>query len=616
VHDFDQPQPWVHLLLKRLATNIPTLVWALKVTWATHSGLTLGVLVTALLRNLLPAALVLVARDLVNSVSGALSTGEHLIESVLPILLLGLSVSIAELAGRNFNTYFNERLRDELDIKVSMRILEHGARLDLAYFEDPRFQDVMVRARQNTAGYFSHFITSVIDAAANFVQIASLALILVFIEPFITTIFLLFGIPYMLFHWKTAKLRYQTEYARTTSRRWTEYYLSQALDKRAVPETRLLGLAPLFIRRFHSLMSSFRDQNRGIYRKGLGVRSVFSLLSTLGFYAACTWVAHQALKGALTIGDLVIFVAVAVRLPKAIELVVLALSNALENTLYISNMMEFLDIKPRIADGTDTGLAISQAGVEIRDVTFTYPGSTKKALNHLSLTIKPGESLALVGENGAGKSTLVKLIARFYDPDCGSIHIDGTDIRQFPLEHLHKSIAFVFQNFQRFEATASENIAFGNWQELLDDPAQVKELAQLAGVDEIISRLPQAYDTLLGRTFGDHTLSEGQWQKLAIARALAKKAPLLILDEPTSSLDARAEYELFSRFRDISRGQTSILISHRFSTVSIADRIVVMDDGQVIETGTHQELMASGGHYASLYELHQRRLSPSGSAAD
>jgi len=301
------------------------------------------------------------------------------------------------------------------------------------------------------------------------------------------------------------------------------------------------------------------------------------------------------------------------RLPRSIEIVVIAMTNALEHALYITNMMEFLAIKPGIVDGSGSVPEIKQARIEIRDLTFSYPGSEKRVLDELCLTINPGESLALVGENGAGKSTLVKLITRFYDPDSGCILMDGTDIREFPVKQLHKNISFVFQNFSRYEATASENIAFGHWQELLNDPDQVQKLAELSGVDEIVSRLPQAYDTLLGRVFGEYTLSEGQWQKLAIARALAKPASLLILDEPSSSLDARSEYDLFSRFRDISAGQTSILISHRFSTVSIADRIVVMDDGRIIEMGTHQELMNLSGHYASLYELHQRKLSSSGS---
>jgi len=595
--------------LNSFQTSISTISWAFKITWDTNSRLTAGVVATAILRNLLPAALVLVVKSLVNTISETQSSGEQLIWPILPVLMLGLTISIVEVLSRNLSVYFNERLRDEIDIDVSSRILEHAATLDLFYFEDPRFQDIMARARQNTAGHFSQFITRIIDAAANSVQIISLAVILVFIEPFITVIFLLLGLPYMLAHWKLAKLRYQTEHSRTSRRRWTGYYLAQVLDRGAIPETRLLNLAPLFIRKFSALMAGFRNQNQDIYQKGLSIRITFSILSTVGFYAACAWVAYQALQGSLTIGDVVIFLAVAVRLPKSIENVVFAMTNALEDALYISNMMELLAIKPKIVDGFVPVPATRHAGIEIRDLTFTYPGSKQPVLDHLSLTIRPGESLALVGENGAGKSTLVKLITRFYDPDSGSILMDGTDIREFPVRKLHEKISFVFQEFRRFEATAAENIAFGNWLELLDAPGQVEKLAQLAGVDDIISRLPQGFDTPLGRMFGEHTLSEGQWQKLAIARALAKPASLLILDEPSSSLDARAEFELFSRFRDISAGQTSILISHRFSTVSIADRIVVMDSGRIIEMGTHQELMALSGHYASLYDLHQRKLS-------
>jgi ATP-binding cassette subfamily B protein len=587
---------------------LSTILWALRLTWATNPRLTAGVVLTALLRNLLPAALVLIVKSLVNAISAALESGEQMIGAILPILILGLAISLVEVLSRNLSLYFDDRLRDELDIRVSARILEHAATLDLAYFEDPEFQDVMARARQNTAGHFSQFITRVIDAAANSIQIASLAAILVFIEPFITVIFLLFGLPYLFFHWRLADLRYQTEYLRTTHRRWSSYYLSQVLDRNAVPETRLLNLAPLFIRKFRSLMDGFRDQNRQIYRKGLGARSLFSVITTLAFYTACAWVAYQTLQGALTIGDVVIFAAVAVRLPKTIEFVVIAMTNALEHALYISNMMKLLGIKPGIVDGP-TPLEVSgPAQIEIRNLSFTYPGSEQKALDDVNITVRAGESLALVGENGAGKSTLVKLITRFYDPDSGCILLNGTDIREVPVKQLHASIAFVFQNFRRFEARASENIAFGNWEELLDQPGEVERLAKLAGVDRIITALPDGYDTLLGRVFGEHTLSEGQWQKLAIARALARRASLLILDEPSSSLDARAEYELFSRFRDISAGQTSILISHRFSTVSIADRIVVMDNGRIIESGTHPELIARSGHYASLYELHQRNL--------
>jgi ATP-binding cassette subfamily B protein len=594
--------------LSGLKTSLSIISWAFRRTWSTSAGLTSGLVTSVLLRSLLPAVLVLIARSLVNAVSDALTRGDQQVTSILPILILGLFASMVEVISRNLSLYFRERLYDEFDLSVSSSILEHAAKLDVAFFEDPRFQDIMERARQNTADHFSRFVSQIIEAVANAFQIISLTAILIFIEPFVTLILFLFGIPYLLVHWRIAKLRYRTEHSRATKRRWTAYYLSQLIDRLAVPEIRLLDLAPLFVQRFRSLMSDFRDQNRRLHRRGLAARALFSILSTAAFYGAFAWVAYRTLKGTLTIGDVAVFGVVAVRLPRAIEAVIISVTDAMEHALYISNMMEFLEVEPRIKGGRQKP-PISRGEMEIREVTFTYPGSAAPALEDISLVIKSGETLALVGENGAGKTTLAKLMARLYDPDRGSILLDGVDLQGLPLDYLQERLSFVFQSFGRFEATASENIAFGDWRRLLEDREQVERIARLAGVHETISALPQGYDTLLGRMFGEYTLSEGQWQKVAIARALAREASLIILDEPTSSLDARTEYRLFSRFREIAAGRTSLLISHRFSTVSIADRIAVMDEGRIIELGTHRELMDLSGHYASLYDLHQRRLS-------
>jgi ABC-type multidrug transport system fused ATPase/permease subunit len=241
-------------------------------------------------------------------------------------------------------------------------------------------------------------------------------------------------------------------------------------------------------------------------------------------------------------------------------------------------------------------------------VTFTYSGPNEPALKDISLYIKPGETVALVGENGAGKTTLVKLIARLYDPDEGSILFDGVDVKELSLVSLHSKISFVFQTFGRYEATVGENIAYGDLRKVMDDTEKIEQIARLAGVHNMIQAMPQGYNTMLGRIFGEYNPSEGQWQQIALARAFARHAVLLILDEPTSNLDARSEYELFSRFQEVAQGRTTILISHRFSTVSMADRILVMDKGQIVEQGTHQGLITQGGHYASLYRLHLRQM--------
>jgi ATP-binding cassette subfamily B protein len=316
----------------------------------------------------------------------------------------------------------------------------------------------------------------------------------------------------------------------------------------------------------------------------------------------------QALEGNLTIGDVAIYAGAMLGLRKAFESTILSVSSDVEQTLYISNLREFLNLKPRITDTSGLTPISSRGEIEFRNVSFTYPGSTQPTLSHVSFHIMPGETVALVGENGAGKTTLVKLIARLYDPDQGCILFDGIDLRELSLAYLRSHMSFVLQRFGRYEATAADNIAYGDWQRLLDNRNEVEQVIHRANMHDMIEAMPQGYDTMLGRMFGEYDLSEGQWQKLALARAFARDSLFIILDEPTSNLDARAEYQIFSRFRELAEGRTTVFISHRFSTVGMADRILVMDKGRIVESGTHQQLLSQAGHYASLYNLHQSRM--------
>jgi len=288
---------------------------------------------------------------------------------------------------------------------------------------------------------------------------------------------------------------------------------------------------------------------------------------------------------------------------------------AMEQSLYIENIRAFLDVQPRIKLGLGLEPESMRGGIRAENVTFRYPGSVEPVLRQICLDIEPGETVAIVGENGAGKTTLAKLIARLYDPDEGRILFDGVPVRDLSVEHLHRHISFLGQNYGRYEATVAENIAYGNWREMLEKQDQVERIARLANIDSLIEAMPEGYGTMLGRTFGQYDLSGGQWQRIAIARVLARDSAVLILDEPSSHLDVRAERELFQSLQTLAKGRTTILISHRFSTVSMADRIIVMDRGTVVESGTHAELLAEAGQYSRLYGLHRRDQPDGGGAA-
>lgn len=584
--------------------------WAWGVTWGIHKGLLIALTIITLLHSLAPAALAYAVRGLVNAASDLVRGSSTDASQLLYWLSVGFGITLLETLGDFATQFFHRRLHDELNLHITSDVLDHAAKLDMTHFEDGRFQDMLERTQQGVAGRFSQFVSKILNIGANIVQMISLVSILAAIEPFIILVLIAIAIPYLFFQWRLAKERYQMEFNRITKQRWTRYFVMRLTGQDFVPEVKLLRLAPLLISKFRALMAEFRDHNQKVNRRVFWGSSLYATIAALGFYITFARVALRVVESQLTIGDIAIYGGAMGRLRQALEHAIMSTTDALEHTLYIANLQEFFALQPTLYASRQGGieLASCQGAIALEDVSFTYPGTETPILKQISLRVEPGETVAIVGRNGAGKTTLVKLIARLYDPTSGTVCLDGTDIRELSLDYLHRQLSFVFQQYGRYEATAAHNIAYGDWQNLLNNHNRVEAIARLADAHDMIEKMPEGYETQLGRMFGQHTLSGGQWQKIAIARAFARDAALLILDEPTSNLDPRTEFRIFSNFRELAKGRTTILISHRFSTVSMADRIMVLDKGQIVENGSHEELMAQGGEYATLYALHQRRL--------
>ncbi|MFC1884858.1 ABC transporter ATP-binding protein [Thermodesulfobacteriota bacterium] len=598
--------------IKPLYSNLNALIrnagWAISLTWNTNWKILLGVIIANLIQSVTPVGLALSARGVVNAVVEILDKGSHNTTTLMLWLAAGLALTVFEALSRFGLDLFMRLLKDEVNLRITSDILEHAAGLELGYFEDSKFQDIIERARQNPAENFVQFLNSTIAAIRNVLQSLSLIALLFMIAPLIVLIMFPIAIPYLYYQWRLSKLKYQFEYSRATKRRWTEYFISKLTSYESVPEVKILGLPPLLIKRFKVLMSEFLEQDRVLYVRRFIIDTIFALLTTTAAYFVFLRVSLGALSGGVTVGDVAIFGGAAIRLRIAIEQSIMFLTNAMERTLYISNLSRFFGVKSMIDPKEGITLDSCKGKIEMEDVIFTYPGSKNPAIQGVSLKIEPGETVALVGENGSGKTTLAKLIARFYDPDEGIVKLDGHDLKKISIEYLHENVSLILQNFGRYEATVFENIAYGDWKRLLNNPREVESISEKGGVAEMIHDMPQGYQTMLGRSFGEYTLSGGQWQQIALARAFGRNAAVFILDEPTSNLDAQAEYKLFLRLKKVSEGRTTILISHRFSTVSMADRIIVLKNGKVREEGTHEMLLKNKDLYYRLYNFHKLQM--------
>jgi len=532
---------------------------------------------------------------------------------IIPIVKwLGLAMVLVFIGALCdiFHRYCVHRLNDELTLEVSNQVLSHAATLDLSFFEDSRSQDMLFRATQSSGQNFLNFVLDTIHSVSMVIQFGTLFSVMLWIEPYFTPLLIPFSLPWILYQWKMAKLKYEIQRSKTTKRRWTRYYSSLIRFRENVTTTKLFNLAPLLIKRFQKTFQDVISADKRVYQKQALGSFVAATVFVIVFIFLIGRIGYGTLNGKNSIENFVAFWAAALRFRVCLSTLVMSLAGSMESMLFVNNLLEFLHVRPRIALGPGDRPESITGAVEMENVTFRYAGCNDLTLKNISLSIQPGETVAFVGANGAGKTTTAKLVARLYDASGGRVTIDGHDICNLSPEWLYKHIAYIGQQPVVFEATVHENIAFGDWNRLLKDSHAVKTLAAKAGLDEMIQHMPEGYATRLGRMFGEYDLSGGQWQQFAIARALAKEANIYILDEPTSNLDMKTEHDMYVRFQKLTKGKTTILISHRFSSVSMVDKIFVFDQGEVVESGTHDELISIGGIYASLYRIHSKGVGP------
>jgi ATP-binding cassette, subfamily B, bacterial len=596
--------PAVQLTWRERLASLRNIRPLLRMVWETSPPLVLASVFFRLFRALLPLAMLWVSKLIIDGVVAWISHGSGNPAGIWKLVGLELGLAVfSDVLGRA-NTLCDSLLGDRFTNRISVRLMEHASRLDLASFEDPVFYDKLDRARRQTTGRMG-LLAAVLSIAQDTVTLTSLSVGLVVFSPWLMLLLAAAVIPSFLGETHFSSLAYSVLYKRTPERRKLDYLRLLGASAQSAKEVKIFGLGAYLAKHYDEVSASIFAENKALAMRRAFLGSALNVVSTGGYYGAYAVVLSKTLAGAVSLGSFTFLTGAFNRSRSYIEKILSGFNDISEQAVFLKDLFDFFAMQPTIAAAPNAIPAPRpfRQGFEFRNVAFSYAGSKRLVVQNISFCLHRDEKIALIGENGAGKTTLVKLLARLYDPTEGQILLDGIDLREYDVDDLRREIGVIFQDYMRYDLLIRENIGFGKIESLGDHPrvesAAVKSLAK-----SVVDRLPNGYDQMVGRRFeGGVDLSGGEWQKFALARAYMRDAQLLILDEPTATLDARAEYEVFQRFSELTRERMAVLISHRFSTVRMADRILVLADGSIREQGTHEQLLSLGGRYAELFEL-------------